>query len=315
VAQESFGEFLGYQRMLAGFFGRRNAAQFQFAGSGGAAAAAAPVQAGPAPNVLGIEPDITFRDTLDLDVGGVKLQLISTPGETPDHLTVWAPSLKAAFVGDNFYESFPNMYTLRGTRPRWPMDYINSLDKVLALDPEVVIPSHGPAIVGKDNVRAQFTKMRDAIVYVHDAVLKGMNEGKDVHTLMREIKLPPQLDVGEGYGKISWSVRGIYEGYAGWFDGDPAGMFPEGRDSVSGSLVKLAGGGKAIADEAGSLVGQGKLVEALHLTSIGLEGAPGDKDVLRARVAAFEALVKASTNRNELGWLNQGLAEARKGLQ
>jgi 2-hydroxychromene-2-carboxylate isomerase len=29
----------------------------------------------------------------------------------------------------------------------------------------------------------------------------------------------------------------------------------------------------------------------------------------------FEALVKASTNRNELGWLNQGLAEARKGLQ
>ena len=315
VAQESFGEFLGYQRMLAGFFGRRNAAQFQFAGSGGAAAAAAPVQAGPAPNVLGIEPDITFRDTLDLDVGGVKLQLISTPGETPDHLTVWAPSLKAAFVGDNFYESFPNMYTLRGTRPRWPMDYINSLDKVLALEPEIVIPSHGPAIVGKDNVRAQFTKMRDAIVYVHDAVLKGMNEGKDVHTLMREIKLPPQLDVGEGYGKISWSVRGIYEGYAGWFDGDPAGMFPEGRDSVSGSLVKLAGGGKAIADEAGSLIGQGKLVEALHLTSIGLEGAPGDKDVLRARVAAFEALVKASTNRNELGWLNQGLAEARKGLQ
>lgn len=315
VAQESFGEFLSYQRMLAGFFGRRNAAQFQFAGSGGAAAAAAPVQAGPAPNVLGIVPDITFRDTLDLDVAGVKLQLISTPGETPDHLTVWAPSLKAAFVGDNFYESFPNMYTLRGTRPRWPMDYIDSLDRVLELEPEIVIPSHGPAIVGKENVRAQFTKMRDAIVYVHDAVLKGMNEGKDVHTLMREITLPPQLDVGEGYGKISWSVRGIYEGYAGWFDGDPAGMFPEGRDSVSSSLVKLAGGGKAIADEAMALLGQGRLVEALHLTSIGLEGAPRDNDVLRARVAAFEALVKASTNRNELGWLNQGLAEAKKGLR
>jgi hypothetical protein len=25
--------------------------------------------------------------------------------------------------------------------------------------------------------------------------------------------------------------------------------------------------------------------------------------------------VKASTNRNELGWLNQGLAEAKKGLE
>jgi alkyl sulfatase BDS1-like metallo-beta-lactamase superfamily hydrolase len=217
-------------------------------------------------------------------------------------------------IGDNFYESFPNMYTLRGTRPRWPMDYINSLNKVLALEPEIVIPSHGPAIVGKDEVKRQLTKMRDAIVYVHDAVVKGMNDGKDVHTLMAEIKLPPQLDVGEGYGKIAWSVRGIYEGYAGWFNGDPAEMFAEGRNSISPDLVKLAGGPKKIADGAMALIGQGKLVEALHMTSIGIEGAPGDKDVLKARVAAFEALIKASENRNELGWLNQGLAEAKAGL-
>ncbi|MEZ6029680.1 MAG: MBL fold metallo-hydrolase [Hyphomonadaceae bacterium] len=317
VAQEEFTEFLAYQRMLGGFFGLRNAAQFQFAGQGGAAAppASAQMMAAVAAQANSITPDITFRDTMDLDVGGVKLQLIHTPGETPDHLTVWVPSLKAAMIGDNFYESFPNMYTLRGTRPRWPLDYINSLNKVLSLEPEIVVPSHGPAIVGKDNVKAQLTKMRDAIVYVHDAVLAGMNAGKDVHTLMEEIKLPPELDVGEGYGKISWSVRGIYEGYAGWFTGDPAEMFPEGRNSVSPELVKLAGGPKAIAGEAMKLVGQGKLVEALHMTSIGIEGAPGNRDVLQARVAAFEALIKASTNRNEFGWLQQGLAQAKKGLE
>lgn len=318
VAQENISEFLGYQRLLGGFFARRNAAQFQFSGQGGAVAGPSPdgrALAAAANAMTSFTPDITFRDTLDLDAGGVKLQLISTPGETPDHLTVWAPSLKAAFVGDNFYESFPNMYTLRGTRPRWATDYINSLNKVLALEPEIVIPSHGPAITGKDEIKRQLTKMRDAIVYVHDAVVKGMNEGKDVHTLMAEIKLPPELDVGEGYGKISWSVRGIYENYVGWFNGDAAEMFPEGRESISPELVKLAGGPKKIADDAMALLGQGKLVEALHMTSIGIEGAPGDKDVLRARAAAFEALIKASTNRNELGWLNQGLAEAKAGLK
>ncbi|NJO55057.1 MAG: hypothetical protein HC834_00450 [Rhodospirillales bacterium] len=93
---------------------------------------------------------------------------------------------------------------------------------MLALEPEIVVPSQCPAIVGKDNIKAQLTKMRDAIVYVHEAVLKGMNDGKDVHTLMEEIKLPPELDVGEGYGKISWSVRGMYESYVGWFSGDAA---------------------------------------------------------------------------------------------
>jgi alkyl sulfatase BDS1-like metallo-beta-lactamase superfamily hydrolase len=316
VAQENFTEFLDYQRMLAGFFASRNGAQFQFAGSAGAASpgAGTPARAAAAVNAPGIVPDITFGAQMSLDVGDTRFELYHTPGETPDHLTVWVPKLKAAFIGDNFYESFPNMYTLRGTRPRWPMDYIRSLEKVMALEPEIVVPSHGPAIVGKAEVQRQLKKMHDAIVYVHEAVLAGMNAGKDVHTLMQEVKLPPELDVGEGYGKISWSVRGIYDGYAGWFSGDPAEMFPKGRESVSASVVKLAGGPKKIADEAMRLLGAGKQVEALHMTSIGIEGAPGDKDVLRARVAVLEALSKASTNRNEQGWLNEGLAKAKAGL-
>jgi alkyl sulfatase BDS1-like metallo-beta-lactamase superfamily hydrolase len=314
VAQESFSEFLEYQRMLGGFFASRNGAQFQFAGGQGAAAASATPAARAAAatvNAPVLVPDITFDDHLSLDVGDTRIEIYSTPGETPDHLTVWVPKLKAVFLGDNFYESFPNMYTLRGTRPRWPLDYINSLDKVMALDPEIMMPSHGAAVVGKAEIQRQLKKMRDAIAFVHDAVLAGMNAGKDVHTLMQEIKLPPELDVGEGYGKISWSVRGIYEGYAGWFNGNPAEMYEKGRDSVSKDVVELAGGGKALADRAMKLIADGKPVEALHMTSIGIEGAQDSKDVWRARVAAFEALLKASTNRNEQGWLQQGLVEAR----
>jgi hypothetical protein len=83
---------------------------------------------------------------------------------------------------------------------------------------------------------------------------------------------------------------------------------------VSGSLVTLAGGPTKVADEAMRLLAAGKQVEALQMTSVGMEGAPGDKDVLRARVAVLEALAKASANRNEMGWLNQGLAEAKAKL-
>ena len=70
----------------------------------------------------------------------------------------------------------------------------------------------------------------------------------------------------EGYGKISWSVRGIYEGYAGWFGGDPADMFPKGRESVSKDVVELAGGGKALADRAMKLIAMPR-VTALHTTA------------------------------------------------
>ena len=96
------------------------------------------------------------------------------------------------------------------------------LHKVLALEPEIVLPSHGLPIKGHDEIVKRLTRYRDAIQYVHDATVRGMNDGKDVFTLMREIKLPAELDVGESYGKVAWSVRGIYEGYVGWFDLNPA---------------------------------------------------------------------------------------------
>ena len=65
-------------------------------------------------------------------------------------------------------------------------------------------------------------------------------DGKDVFTLMHEIKLPENLNVGEGYGKLTWSIRGIYEGYAGWFDLNPATMYETPPSSVYADLVKLA---------------------------------------------------------------------------
>ena len=208
---------MNYQARLNGFFAARNAAQF---GMQIPRPATWPGNAGG--RVLATT---LFDDKYEFELGGLKFQLMHTPGETPDHLTVWIPELKAAFVGDNYYESFPNIYTLRGTQPRWALDYVNSINKVLALKPEIVLPSHGLPIQGNAEITRRLTRYRDAIQYVHDETVKGMNAGKDVFTLMNEIKLPANSDVGESYGKLTWSVRGIYEGYVGWFDLNPATMY------------------------------------------------------------------------------------------
>jgi alkyl sulfatase BDS1-like metallo-beta-lactamase superfamily hydrolase len=161
-------------------------------------------------------------------LGGIRFELFSTPGETPDHLTVWVPTFKAAFIGDNYAGagipepmSFPNLYAIRGMKPRWALDWIHSIDKVLELNPEVVLDGHGQPIFGHQEITRRLTRYRDAIQYVHDETVKGMNAGKDVYTLMQEIKLPTKFNLSESFGKVSWSVRGIYDGYAGWFDGNP----------------------------------------------------------------------------------------------
>jgi alkyl sulfatase BDS1-like metallo-beta-lactamase superfamily hydrolase len=306
IAQKNFAEFLHYQTRLAGFFALRNSAQFslprpavsEWAGNYGAK----------------IQANVLFDDKYEFTLGGVKFEIFHTPGETPDHLTVWIPKYQAAFTGDNFYGSFPNIYTLRGTQPRWALDYTNSLNKVLALKPELVIPSHGRAIAGNAEITRQLARYRDAIQYVHDETVKGMNAGKDVFTLMNEIKLPPALNIGESYGKLSWSVRGIYEGYAGYFDLNPATMYEKPASSVHADVVKLAGGAEAVIKLAQDKLAAGDGIGTLHLTDMVLTAEPTNRKALETRLKALELLVSKCSNTNERGWLDYSISEAKKKL-
>ena len=295
VAQRLFVEMRQYQDRFGELFARRNSAQFGFNEERMLEAARS--------RKPRVEPDVLFDEEYEFELGGTKFQLYHTPGETYEHLTVWLPQLKAAFVGDNFYASFPNMYTMRGTRPRWALDYVASIDKVLALQPEILLPSHGDPITGADKVAAALTRYRDAIQYVHDETVKGMNAGKDVYTLMREVKLPADLDVGDAYGKVSWSVRGIYEGYIGWFDGDPATMYVEAPTEADVELVKLAGGAAPVAARAQELIEAGEHVRALRLTGAALAAEPGNAAAAKTRAAALKALLAKCRNSNERGWL------------
>ena len=170
IAQRNHVEFEHYLTRLGGYYARNNAAQF--------ALAIPPTGEWKGNYGAKIEPTILFDDKYEFELGGVKFEVIATPGETYDHLTVWIPQYKAAFIGDNYYDSFPNIYTLRGTQPRWALDYVNSLNKVLALKPEIVLPSHGNPIHGNAEITKRLTRYRDAIQYVHDETVKGMNAGQ-----------------------------------------------------------------------------------------------------------------------------------------
>jgi len=303
VEQANSVEFRNYQVRLAGFFAVRNAAQYNapVGGLGGGRANLNPGNYAAPPLA-----DVLFDKEYKFKLGDLTFDCLSAPGETPDMLNVWIPELKALFIGDNYYASFPNMYTLRGTLTRPALNYVQSIDKVLALKPEIVLPSHGVPIVGAENVQRTLKQYRDAILYVHDATVRGMNQGKDAFTLMKEIKLPKELEVGEGYGAISWSVRGIYEGYAGWFDTDPATMYATAPLEAYAELVRVAGGAGPVAARAEALVASDPAL-ALRLTSAALAAEPKNPAALTARQHALEKLLAASKNSNESGWLHAGL--------
>jgi len=313
IAQRNYVEFLNYVKRLEGFFAPRNAAAFR--------RSAEQTGAWPGNFAAKIDPTILFDEKYEFTLGGVKFELFSTPGETPDHLTVWIPAYKVAFMGDNYAGvgmpepmSFPNMYAIRGTKPRWALDWIKSIDTVLALKPEILLNGHGDAMTGNAEITRRLTRYRDAMQYVHDEVVKGMDDGKDVFTLMQEIKLLKQYNLSEVFGKVSWSVRGIYDGYAGWFDANPSSMYPLPPSSVYPDLVKLAGGPEPIVRLALEKVADGKQVEALHLTDVVLTSDPKNAAALKVRIQALESLEKDCENVVEDGWLTYGITKAKKDL-
>jgi glyoxylase-like metal-dependent hydrolase (beta-lactamase superfamily II) len=110
-----------------------------------------------------VPPTRTFSgDEMSLTVAGVRLQLLHTPGETSENTAVWLPEKRVLIPGDDFYRAFPNLYAIRGVRLRPPDQWIASLDKMIDLEAEYLMPGHMRPISGADGVRAALTAYRDA---------------------------------------------------------------------------------------------------------------------------------------------------------
>jgi alkyl sulfatase BDS1-like metallo-beta-lactamase superfamily hydrolase len=263
-----------------------------------------------------VVPDIAVDGHYAFVQGGRRFEILSTPGgESPCSIVVWMPDERVVFTGNLFgpvFLAMPNLVTTRGDKPRLVQRYLESLDIVRDLGADLLITGHGEPIRGAEKIRADLGRMRAAVSFVNESTIAGMNAGKDVHTLMREIRLPDHLRIGEFHGKVSWAVRSIWEEYSGWFhyeDGSTA-LYDVPRSSVNTDLAELAGGAGPLAARAKARLADERPLEALHLLDIALAAEPGHAGALAAKKDALERLLKASggTNLSETMWLKSEIA-------
>ncbi len=305
IAQREYVNYLGYQDMLARYYARRNSIwQGIPFDEDTVIMADTPV-----------ETTILFIDNYEFELGGIHFKMTHTPGETPDVMTIWVPELGAVFVGDNYYEFFPNIYTLRGTPTRPATGYIAAMDLALSYEPEYFCMGHREPLIGKNNIQATVTNFRDVLQYVHDETVKGLNEGKDVYTLMDEIDYPEHCaPIAEYFGKVDWAVRGIYEGYIGWFDGNPSHMYATPVSAIFPDLADLGGGPDEIVALAEKHYQNGEYVKVLHLTEVALAADPEHKASWEIRLKAMQGLWQGPYNYIERIFLRNGAKIAREKL-
>jgi alkyl sulfatase BDS1-like metallo-beta-lactamase superfamily hydrolase len=121
--------------------------------------------------------------------------------------------------------------------------------------------------------------------------------------------LPPELEVGEGYGMVRWNVRAIWENYAGWFHHwSTTELYPVGPESISSDLVDLAGA-DAVVGRACTLLTQGEPLRAIHLAEIVNRAEPDSQDAKKVLIAAHEQLLNQSSNFWEAAWLRKQVEE------
>ena len=194
--------------------------------------------------------------------------------------------------------------TIRGDRYRDALVVANAVDTVRSLEPDMILYGHHDPVVGRELIQEELNALHGAILYVHDETVKGMNEGKSVHELMSEISLPPALEVGEGYGKVSWSVRAIWENYGGWFHHQSTTeLYSVPASQVHTDVVALAGA-DALLERARSKRKARKLEEALHLVYMVLNAEPQHCEALTLSQTIHKDLLGQTDNFWLRSWLN-----------
>jgi alkyl sulfatase BDS1-like metallo-beta-lactamase superfamily hydrolase len=249
-----------------------------------------------------IRPNKTFSDVLDAEICGVKVELTHAPGETNDQLFVWLPERRVLLPGDNVYKAFPNLYSIRGTLYRDVLAWAKSIDKMRALRPAHLVPSHTRAISGEDEIYETLTAYRDAIQFVHDQTIQGINRGLTPDELVETVKLPPHLAkhpyLQEYYGKVEWSVRGVFNGYLGWFDGDAATLEPVNPDERAAGMASLAGGAEGLLRASREALEQGKHEWAAELATNLMRLDPSYTDAKQIKADALRSLGRRQVNAN-----------------
>ncbi len=237
-----------------------------------------------------ITPNLTFDERLEIRLGGERFVLEHAPGETEDQIFIWAPDRHVLFPGDNIYRAFPNLYTIRGTSYRDPVQWARSIDRMRALHAQVLVPSHTRPLVGADAIAATLTDYRDAISFVHDQTVRWMNQGLTPDEIVQKVKLPAHLAadpfLAEHYGTVEWSVRSVFAGYMGWFSGDAASLSQDAPQVRAQEIVALAGGAAPAFSQASRAYDEGRWKWAAELAEYVGRADPAlkpDADALEAK--------------------------------
>jgi len=129
-------------------------------------------------------PTITFSERLNIYVGAHTFELIHLPGHTQNHIGVYIPQERVFFAGDNFTGR-----TQPSLAHSLPLEWVESLKKIEAMDIDVVVPGHGE-VCGRGVLPEFRLFIQQCINIVTEAIKQGMSKEEAADKISFEALCP-----------------------------------------------------------------------------------------------------------------------------
>ncbi|HEY6747233.1 MAG TPA: alkyl sulfatase dimerization domain-containing protein [Mycobacteriales bacterium] len=191
-------------------------------------------------------------------VDGVRMIFQMAPGsEAPAEMHVYFPQRRALCMAENATHVLHNILTIRGAQVRdahaWA-GYLTEAIDLFGADLELVFASHHWPTWGRERAVEFLALQRDLYAYLHDQTLRMLNQGLTGAEIAEAMVLPPALEdawhARGYYGSVSHNVKAIYQRYMGWYDGNPARLWPHPPEAAGRRYVQFMGGADAVVAKA-----------------------------------------------------------------
>lgn len=320
IAPDKFMEYAIAENVLAGNAMARRA-QYQFGGG---------LEPGPRGGVgIGLGKAVSngtlgliaptrqiVQTSEELDVDGVRIVFqMAQASESPSEMMFYFPHMRAVCLSEVACAVMHNIYTPRGAQARDALRWSKYINECIDLFPEaeVAFRSHHWPLWGRERIRDNLRRQRDMYRFIHDRALFLANHGLKMADLANADYFPRELGQDFScrgyYGTLSHNLRGVYNFYLGFYDGNPASLHPLGTCETARRYVEAIGGQLAVTNKARAAFAAGDYRWAAELNNHAVFADPQDED---AKLLQADILEQLGYQAESAIWRNEYLMAARE---
>ena len=269
-----------------------------------------------------IPPTVEVTHTgQEMTIDGIRMVFQMTPGtEAPAEMNFLFPDHRALCMAENATHNLHNVLTLRGALVRDPHVWASYLDESILMfsdRADVAFAQHHWPRWGSERIEDFLSKQRDLYAYIHDQTLRLLNKGLVASEVAELLELPPTLEqewhCRGYYGSLNHNVKAVYQRYLGWFDGNPAHLWPHPPEAAAARYVELAGGPEALLDNARQAFARGDFRWVAEIVNHLVFADPENQEARELQARTLEQLAYGAENGTWRNFFLMGARELRSG--